>query len=50
MPGVVLLADNAEKDLLPALLEPWSAELGDAATLARMQPDGTPFRRQTLDG
>ena len=43
LPGVALVADNRRKEMLFALLEPWSAELDDAATLAHMQPDGTPF-------
>lgn len=43
LPGVVLVADNSRKELLAALLEPWSAELEDVDTLARLQPDGVPF-------
>ncbi len=43
LPGVALAVDNARKDVLHLLLEPWSAELDDPADLARMQPDGTPF-------
>ena len=43
LPGVALVAGNERKDLLPALLEPWSAELDDPSDLARMQPDGVPF-------
>lgn len=43
LPGVALVADNGQKDLLHTLLEPWSAELDDPADLARMQPDGNPF-------
>ena len=43
LPGVALVADNERKDLLPTLLEPWSAELDAPADLMRMQPDGTPF-------
>ncbi len=43
LPGVALVADNGQKDLLHTLLEPWSAELDDPADLARMQPDGNPL-------
>lgn len=43
LPGVTLVADNSRKEMLATLLEPWSAELDDPDTLARMQPDGVPF-------
>ena len=43
VPGVALVADNHEKELLHTLLEPWSVELDDPADLARMQPNGVPF-------
>lgn len=43
LPGVALVADNSRKELMAALLEPWSAELDDPDALARMQPDGNPF-------
>ncbi len=43
LPGVTLVADNDQKELLHTLLEPWSAELDDPDDVARMQPDGTPF-------
>jgi len=43
LPGVALVADNREKEMLHALLEPWSAELDDPDAIARLQPDGTPF-------
>ena len=43
LPGVALVADNAGKDLLPTLLEPWTAELDDPDDVVRMQPDGSPF-------
>lgn len=43
LPGVVLVADNQQKELLHTLLEPWSAELDDPDDLLRMQPNGTPF-------
>lgn len=43
LPGVSLVADNGQKDLLHTLLEPWSAELDDPDDLARLQPDGNPF-------
>ena len=47
MPGVALVSDNKDKDLLHTLLEPWSAELDDPALLTHMQPDASPF--ETLD-
>jgi threonylcarbamoyladenosine tRNA methylthiotransferase MtaB len=37
------VANNAQKDLLHTLLEPWSAELDSPDDLARIQPDGLPF-------
>lgn len=43
LPGVALVADNQQKDLLHTLLEPWSADLDDPDDLLRMQPTGTPF-------
>ncbi|MBV7329163.1 tRNA (N(6)-L-threonylcarbamoyladenosine(37)-C(2))-methylthiotransferase MtaB [Chloroflexi bacterium TSY] len=43
LPGVSMVVDNRQKEMLHALLEPWSAEIDDPAELARMQPDGTPF-------
>ncbi len=43
LPGVALVADNREKELLHVLLEPWSAELDDPAQIALMQPNGVPF-------
>ena len=42
-PGVALVAANERKEMLAALLEPWSADLDDADMLVRMQPNGTPF-------
>jgi threonylcarbamoyladenosine tRNA methylthiotransferase MtaB len=47
LPGVALVADNGRKDILHALLEPWSAELDDPDDVARIEPNGTPF--STLD-
>ncbi len=44
LPGVALVAPNPEKEMLHALLEPWSAELEDPEDLARMQPNGVPFQ------
>jgi threonylcarbamoyladenosine tRNA methylthiotransferase MtaB len=44
LPGVALVANNAQKDLLPTLLEPWSAEFSEPDELARIQPDGLPFQ------
>lgn len=43
LPGVTLVVDNTEKDLLQTLLEPWSAELDHPDDLARIQPAGNPF-------
>lgn len=43
LPGVSLVAGNGRKDLLPALLEPWSVEFDDPADLARSLPDGVPL-------
>ena len=43
MPGVSLVADNRQKELLPTLLEPWSAEFEDVDSLARLSPDASPF-------
>lgn len=43
LPGVALVVDNQQKELLHTLLEPWSAELDDPDDLLRMQPTGTPF-------
>ncbi len=43
LPGVTLVVNNAEKDLLHTLLEPWSAELDHPDDLARIQPTGNPF-------
>ena len=43
LPGVTMAVDNERKEVLPLLLEPWSAELDDPADLARIQPDGNPF-------
>lgn len=48
LPGVTLVADNGQKDLLHTLLEPWSAELDDPDELARLQPDGNPFDSSLL--
>ncbi len=43
LPGVALVADNGQKELLPLLLEPWSAAYDDPALLARLNPDGAPL-------
>ena len=48
--GVALVADNARKELLPALLEPWSADFDDPAGLARSLPDGVPLFDAPPDG
>ena len=50
LPGVTLVADNREKEMLHALLEPWSAELDDPDAITRLQPDGTPFPPLLLAG
>lgn len=49
LPGVALVADNQQKDLLHTLLEPWSAELDEPDALLRIQPTGTPFDRLAED-
>ena len=43
LPGVALVVENARKDLLHTLLEPWSVEFDDPADLARIEPDGSPI-------
>ena len=43
LPGVALVAPNRDKELLPLLLEPWSAEFEDIETLAQLHPDATLF-------
>jgi threonylcarbamoyladenosine tRNA methylthiotransferase MtaB len=43
LPGVSLVVENERKDLLPLLLEPWSAALGTPEDLQRLQPDGMPL-------
>ena len=43
LPGVALVANNDQKDLLHTLLEPWSAEFDDPDDLLRVQPTGNPF-------
>jgi threonylcarbamoyladenosine tRNA methylthiotransferase MtaB len=43
LPGVALVANNDQKDLLHTLLEPWSADFDDPDDLLRMQPTGNPF-------
>ena len=42
LPGVWRVVANQDKDLLPALLQTWSAELPDLDTLIRLEPDGSP--------
>jgi len=43
LPGVALVANNDQKDLLHTLLEPWSADFDDPDDILRMQPTGNPF-------
>jgi threonylcarbamoyladenosine tRNA methylthiotransferase MtaB len=43
MPGVGLVAGNDQKELLPLLLEPWSAEFTEPSSIARLAPDANPF-------
>jgi threonylcarbamoyladenosine tRNA methylthiotransferase MtaB len=43
LPGVALVAGNDRKDLLPLLLEPWSAELDDPALLPHLHPESAPL-------
>lgn len=49
LPGVALVADNDRKDLLPTLLEPWSADFDDPDDLLRIQPTGNPFGAEAAD-
>lgn len=42
LPGVVLVANNEEKELLPLLLEPWSADFDDPTLLDHLHPDAPP--------
>jgi threonylcarbamoyladenosine tRNA methylthiotransferase MtaB len=39
-----MVTDNGQKDLLPMLLEAWSAEFATPDDLTRIQPDGVPFQ------
>jgi threonylcarbamoyladenosine tRNA methylthiotransferase MtaB len=50
LPGVALVAGNAQKELLAALLEPWSAEFEEPEALARLQPGGVPFGFEEAGG
>jgi threonylcarbamoyladenosine tRNA methylthiotransferase MtaB len=43
MPGVGLVAGNDQKELLPLLLEPWSAEFAEPSGITRLAPDANPF-------
>ena len=43
LPGVALVANNDNKELLPLLLEPWSADLDNPALLEHMLPDRAPL-------
>lgn len=43
LPGVWRVVSNQDKDLLPSLLQTWSAELPDMDTLLRLEPDGSPL-------
>jgi threonylcarbamoyladenosine tRNA methylthiotransferase MtaB len=43
LPGVALVTPNRDKDLLPLLLEPWSADFDEPALLARLHPDAPPL-------
>jgi len=42
LPGVRLVASNTQKELLPLLLEPWSADFDDPILLGRLHPDAAP--------
>ncbi len=42
LPGVALVASNTQKELLPLLLEPWSAAFDDPAQLAQLLPGAPP--------
>ena len=43
LPGVWRVVPNQDKDLLPSLLQAWSAELPDLDTLLRLEPDASPL-------
>ncbi|MCY4521234.1 MAG: tRNA (N(6)-L-threonylcarbamoyladenosine(37)-C(2))-methylthiotransferase MtaB [Caldilineaceae bacterium] len=43
LPGVWRVVPNQDKDLLPNLLQAWSAELPDLDTLLRLEPDASPL-------
>lgn len=43
MPGVALVAPNSRKELLPLLLEPWSAAFDEIETLTQLHPDSSPI-------
>jgi threonylcarbamoyladenosine tRNA methylthiotransferase MtaB len=43
LPGVALVTDNRQKDLLHTLLEPWSAEFDDPTHLALLDPHSSPL-------
>jgi threonylcarbamoyladenosine tRNA methylthiotransferase MtaB len=49
LPGVGLVVGNDRKELLPMLLEPWSAELDSPEALLRLQPDGAPLEFPSAD-
>jgi threonylcarbamoyladenosine tRNA methylthiotransferase MtaB len=43
LPGVALVAGNSQKELLPLLLEPWSADFATPTDLEQLRPDASPF-------
>ncbi len=49
LPGVGLVVGNDRKELLPMLLEPWSAELDSPEALQRLRPDGVPLEFPAAD-
>ena len=42
------MADNAQKSILPLLLQPWSVDFDDPASLPLIEPDSTPFAFENL--
>jgi threonylcarbamoyladenosine tRNA methylthiotransferase MtaB len=43
LPGVALVAGNSQKELLPLLLEPWSADFATPYDLELLRADAPPF-------
>lgn len=49
LPGVQMVADNGQKELLATLLEPWSVDFDEPGDLARLSPSGTPFADESSE-